>query len=637
MTARCSRLYLHPRPARRFAALKTLLLLPGLALYLALGLTLCLALTTPAAAAIRSHGLSAFGELKYPKDFKHFDYVNPDAPKGGKLSMIGTAGLKSFDSFNAFILKGDAAQGLSFLFDTLMTRADDEPDAVYSLVAKWAEVADDKLSVTFGLREEAKFSDGTPVRAEDVKFSFDILKKKGHPSYRISMRNVVRAEILDPLTIRYVFKGKLVRDLPLIVAGLPILSKAYYKTRDFAKTTLEPPLGSGPYRLSKFSQGSFVEYTLRDDYWARDLPVNRGRFNFRILRYEYFRERAAELINLKNGTYDLREEFTSKDWATAYNIPQVKDGRIIRLTLPDERIGGAQGFFINTRRGKFSDVRVRRALDMAFDFEWTNKNLFYKLYKRTQSIFENSDMKAHGKPTADELKLLEPFRDKLPAEVFGEPYTPPVSDGSGKDRKLLRRAIALMKSAGWNLRRTSNGLKMLNGRGETLDIEFLLYEKSFERIIGPYVRNLKAIGINASIRVIDSAQFERRVKSFDFDIIVQRFIISSTPGPELNSYFSSKVANVEGSFNLAGVRDPVVDALIDKVIAATSRKELVTAARALDRVLRAGNYWVPHWYKAAHNIAHWNKFSRPKIKPKYARGVIDTWWYDEAKAAKLKK
>ncbi len=590
-----------------------------------------------AALAAPSHGLSAFGELKYPADFKHFDYVNPAAPKGGKLAMIGTGAIRSFDSFNPFILKGDAAQGLGLMFDTLMVRADDEPDALYGLAARSADVAADKLSVTFKLRGAAQFSDGSPLRAGDVKFSFDILKSKGHPSYRISMRNVVAAKVIDPLTIRFTFKGKLVRDLPLVVAGLPILSQRYYDTNDFTKTTLQAPLGSGPYKLNRFAQGKFVEYTLRKDYWAKDLPVNRGRYNFGILRYEYFRERAAELINLKNGTYDLREEFTSKDWATAYDIPQVKDGRIIRLTLRDERLGGAQGFFLNTRRAKFSDPRVRRALDMAFDFQWTNKNLFYQLYKRTESYFENSSMKAVGKPSAGELKLLEPFRAKLPAEVFGMPYRPPVSNGSGSDRSLLRKAIGLMKAAGWTLQRSSGGLKMLDAKGNTLDIEFLLYEKSFERIIGPYVKNLKSIGINASIRIIDSAQFERRAKSFDFDIIIRRYVTSVTPGPELVSYFSSKVANLNGSDNLAGIKDPIVDALIANVIGAKSRVELVDAARALDRVLRAGNYWVPHWFKAAHHIAHWNKFSRPKSKPKYARGVIDTWWFDEAKAAKLNK
>ena len=603
--------------------------------WVALSFTMLLGAVTNAAAA-PSHGLSAFGELKYPADFSHFDYVNPQAPKGGKLAMQGTTGLNTFDSFNNFILKGDAAEGLDYLFDSLMVRAFDEPDAVYGLVAKSADLAADKRSVVFRLRPQAKFSDGTALRAEDVKFSFDIIMKEGHPNFRTRMRDVEKAEVIDPLTIRYRFKGEQLRDLPLIVATLPIFSKAYYQTHDFAKSALEAPLGSGPYKIAKFKQGRFIEYQRRKDYWAKDLPVNRGRFNFEWLRYEYYRERTASLEGLKNGTYDLREEFTSKDWATAYDIPQVKDGRIIKLTLPDDSPSGAQGFFINTRKEKFADRRVREALDLAFDFEWTNKVLFYGLYKRTESIFENSNMKAFGKPSAGELKLLEPYREKLPARVFGEPYHPPVSDGSGTDRKLLRRAIALLKQAGWQLKKTANGVRLVNGKGEPLVIEFLIYEASFERVIGPYVRNLKRIGIDASIRRIDSAQYQRRLKSFDFDILTQRFSFGLTPGVSMKSFLSSKVANVDGSFNLAGIQDPVVDALIDKAAEAQSRAELLDATRALDRVLRAGNYWVPHWFKAAHNIAHWNKFSRPAIKPKYARGVIDTWWYDAAKAAKLR-
>lgn len=588
-----------------------------------------------AAQAHPSHGLSAFGELKYPANFKHFDYVNPDAPKAGKLAMQGTNGRNTFDSFNGYILRGDAAEGLAFLFDSLMVRAYDEPDAVYGLVAQSADLAADRRSVTFHLRPQAEFSDGTPLRAQDVKFSFDILMSKGHPNFRISMRDVERAEVIDPLTIRYQFKGRRLRDLPRLVAQLPIFSKVYYTSHDFAKTSLQPPLGSGPYKITGFKQGRYVEYRRRNDYWAKDLPVNKGRYNFNKLRYEYYRERTASLEGLKNGTYDLREEFTSKDWATAYDIPQVRDGRIIRLILPDERPSGAQGFFFNTRKEKFADRRVREALDLAFDFKWTNKVLFYGLYKRTESIFENSNMKAFGKPSPGELKLLEPYRDKLPARVFGEPYHPPVSDGSGRDRTLLRRAISLLKSAGWQLKPTDSGVRLVNGRGQPFVIEFLIYEPSFERVIGPYVRNLKAIGIDASIRRVESAQYESRLKSFDFDVVTQRFDFGLTPGAELKSYLSSKVADVDGSFNLAGIKDPVVDALIDKVSEARTRAELIDATRALDRVLRAGNYWVPHWYKASHAIAYWNKFSRPKIKPKYARGVIDTWWYDALKAAKL--
>ncbi len=582
-------------------------------------------LLATAAGAEPRHGLSAFGDLKYPPDFQHFDYVNPDAPKGGRLSMIGTAGRITFDSFNNFILKGDAAQGLEYLFDSLMTRAMDEPDAVYGLIADSAEVARDKKSVTFHMRPEAKFADGSPVTADDVVFSFTALKEKGKPEYALALRDVVKAEALDAHTVRYQFQGELTRDLPLVVAELPVLSKAYYTAHPFAETSLEPPLGSGPYKIADFKPGTYVTFKRRPDYWGKDLPVNRGRFNFDELRYEYYRDRTLELEGLKAGIFDLREEFTSLDWATGYDIPAVKEGRLIRLVLPDDRPSGAQGFFINTRRPQFQDKRVREALDLAFDFEWSNKTLFFQQYKRTQSFFENSDMKASGPPSSEELKLLEPYRNQLPPEVFGEPYSPPVTDGSGRNRDNLRRAKELLTAAGYG------------DGGKVLNMEILNFESGFERIILPYIDNLKRIGVNATLRNVDPAQYERRMKSFDFDVSIERYSLRLTPGVELKSYWGSAAAAMDGSFNLAGIKDPVIDALIDKVIQARSRPELVTATRAIDRVLRAGHYWVPHWYKASHNLAFWDKFSRPAIKPKYDPGVIDTWWYDSEKAAKLKK
>lgn len=588
--------------------------------------------TVGTAAAEPRHGISVFGDLKYPADFKHFDYVRPDAPKGGRMSLIGSAGRITFDSFNNFILKGDPAQGLEYLFDSLMVRAFDEPDAVYGLVARDADIAPDGRSVTFRLRPEAKFADGTQVTAADAVYSFETLKTDGHPSISLSLRDVEKAEALDPLTVRYSFTGDLVRDLPQIVASLPLLSKAYYTSKPFAETSLEPPLGSGPYRIADHKPGTFVTYRRRDDYWARDLPVNRGRYNFDELRYEYFRDRNVELENLFNGTFDFREEFTSLHWATGYDKPPVKDGRIVRLTLPDESPSGAQGFFLNTRRDKFKDWRVRKALDLAFDFEWSNKNLFYGLYSRTGSFFENSEMKAKGLPSPDELKLLEPHRGKLPEAVFGEPYSPPVSDGSGADRKLLREASNLLAAAGF---KTAGG-KLVDAKGEPLTIEILLFDAGFERIVGPYVENLKRLGIEAAMRKVDPAQYERRVKSFDYDITVKRYIMRLTPGVELQTYWSSAAARMDGSQNLAGIADPVIDELISRVTAARSRSELVTATRAIDRVLRAGHYWVPHWYKASHHLAFWNRFGRPDIKPRYERGVVHTWWYDAGKAQALK-
>ncbi len=597
----------------------------------AVALAFLLALTAPAAAA-ESHGLSSFGELKYPPDFKHFEWVNPDAPKGGRLATMGTIARETFDSFNAFILKGDPAQGIEHLFDSLMTRAHDEPDALYGLVARSAELAADRGSVTFRLRPEAKFSDGSPLTAEDVVFSFVTLKEKGHPLYRVQLKDARTAEAVDAHTVRYTFTGTETRDLPLVVAGLPILSKAYYATREFDQTTLEPPLGSGPYRVGDFKAGTFVSYKRRDDYWGKDLPVNRGRFNFDELRFEYYRDRTAALESFKAGAFDLREEFTARDWATAYDIPAVKDGRLVKLVLPDESPSGAQGFFLNMRRPKFADVRVRKALDYAFDFEWTNKNIFYGLYTRTESFFENSDLKASGPPSAEEVALLEPFRAQLPAEVFGEPYKPPVSDGSGQDRRLLREAGRLLEEAGWQVKAG----KRVNAGGETLDIEFLIVDPSTERILTPYVKNLQAIGVQTSIRRIDPAQYERRAKAFDFDVVIARYALRLTPGVEVRSFWSSEAAATEGSYNLAGIRSPVVDALIAKVSEAGSRAALKTATRALDRVLRAGHYWVPHWYRPYHYVAYWDKFGRPDVKPRYERGIIHTWWYEPAKAAKLK-
>jgi microcin C transport system substrate-binding protein len=600
----------------------------GLSWLCALGFAF--ALSSPLAAEPK-HGLSIFGALKYPADFKHFDYVNPDAPKGGSASQIGTAGLTTFDSFNSFILKGDAAQGMELCFDTLMTRALDEPDAVYGLVAETADVAPDALSVTFKLRPEAKFADGSALTADDVVFSFETIKAKGHPALSIPLRDVVKAEALGPQTVRYTFQGSLIRDLPITVATLPILSKAYYATHDFEKTTFEPPLGSGPYKVDSFKAGTYVTYARRPDYWGKDLPVNRGLHNFDSVRYEYYRDRTLELENLLAGNFDFREEFTSKDWAGGYDKPAVKDGRVQLLTIPDERPSGAQGFFINTRREKFKDIRVREALGLAFDFEWSNRNLFFGLYTRTASYFENSDMKAVGPPSPEELKLLEPFRDKLSPAVFGEPVSPPVTDGSGNNREQLRRASKLLAEAGWT--QTPQGLR--NAAGQPFSVEILIDSPSFERIAGPYIKNLRAIGVDATMRRVDAAQYERRLKEFDFDLTTQRYALRLTPGVELKTFWGSEAARTSGSFNLAGIADPVLDQLIDHIVTAKSRAELVTATRAADRVLRAGHYWVPQWYKGAHNLAFWSKFGWPAVKPKYERGALDTWWYDSEKAKAL--
>ena len=416
---------------------------------LAAGALLLLALAgNPSTAAERTHGLSAFGDLAYPPDFDHFAYVNPNAPKGGTFTLVGWGGVTTFNSLNNYILKGDAAQGLELLFDSLMVRATDEPDAVYGLVAESAEVADDGLSVTFHLRPEARFADGSSVTADDVVFSFETLKEKGHPIYHQTLRDVVKAEALDPQTVRYAFQGELVRDLPLTVAELPILSKAYYATRPFDQTTLDVPLGSGPYLVDQMMQGRTIVYRRNPDYWAKDLPVNKGRWNFDKIRYEYFRDRTAGMETFKAGTYDFREEFTSKVWATEYDFPAIRDGRVKKEVLPDETPSGTQGFFINTRRDTLKDPRVREALDLAFDFEWTNRNMFYGLYDRTQSYFENSPMKAQGEPSDAERALLQGLGVPVPEDTLGPVYVPPETDGSGRNRALFVEAGKLLDEAG---------------------------------------------------------------------------------------------------------------------------------------------------------------------------------------------
>ncbi len=585
----------------------------------------------------RLHGLSIFGNLKYQPGFTHFDYVAPDAPKGGTLSQTPSNGaynasLLSFDTLNGFILKGDAPPGLEYVFDTLMTRAYDEEDAVYSLAAESVEIRDKGNRLLFHMREAARFHDGSRLTAEDAAFSFNLLKAKGHPLIALNLREMKEAKALDAATLSIVFTGNQTRDLAIYIAGgLPIFSKAWYTAHAFDETTLVPPLGSGPYQIGAFKAGNFITYERVADYWARDLNVNVGQWNFDKLRFDFYRDRTAAFEAFASGQYRFREEFTSKTWATQYDFPAVKDGRVKLETLPDHTPSGAQGWFINTRREKFADPRVREALTIAFDFEWTNKNLFYGLYRRTVSFFENSPMRAEGLPSPEELKLLEPWRAKLPESVFGPAYAPPLTDGSGQDRKLLRRASELLEQAGWKI---TDGARK-NAKGEALTVEFLGDDPILQRIEGPYIKNLKLLGIAAQSRLVDSAQFQKRIKSYDFDLTVQRYSLGLTPGIEMRSYWGAEFAKTDGSRNLSGIENPAIDALIEKVIAAPTRADQIVAARALDRVLRAGQYWIPQWYKASYALAYWDIFARPAVLPKYDRGVERCWWFDAAKAKKL--
>jgi len=594
---------------------------------------LALGLLSITAEAEPRHGLSAFGDLKYPPDFKHFDYVNPDAPKGGRLASRGILARDTFDSFNGFILKGTWPENIGLLFDTLMARATDEPDSMYGLVAKTADLAPDRKSVTFQLREEARFADGSKLTGDDVCDSFRLIKDYGDERIRIAIRDIEKCDVLAPYEVRYSFKGDNTRDLPLSIAALPILSKAYYATHDFTKTSLDPPLGSGPYKIGGFKAGQYVSYARRPDYWGADLPVNKGRFNFDEVRIEYFKDRTAVVEALKAGVLDLHEEFTSRDWATAYNTKSVAEGRLIKDVLPDNTPSGAQGLYFNMRREKFQDVRVRKAFDLAFDFEWMNTNLFYGSYKRTTSFFENSALMAKGKPSPEELQILEPFRKELRPEVFEDAYLPPLSDGSGQDRKLLRQASQLLAEAGWK----REGTFLVNAKGEKFTVEFLIDGPTSERILAPYAKNLRLLGIDTTLRGIDPAQQEQRMKDFDFDVDIVRLVGGQTPGDELKAQFSSDAAKTIGSYNLSGIALPAVDGLIDKMVAAKSREELMYAGRALDRVLRAEHIWVPNWGKASHWIVHWDIFEKPKIKPEYDRGITDTWWVNAEKAKTLRR
>jgi microcin C transport system substrate-binding protein len=613
-------------------------------LVLGVGALAC-AVAPPAAAQVpkneagsERHGMSAFGDLKYPADFKCFDYVDPNAPKGGIFSQVGPVRLYNqnfltFNSLNSYILKGDGAQGMELTFASLMAAASDEPDSFYGLAARAVEISADGLTYRFLMRPGIKFHDGSAITAHDVAFSLKILKDKGHPIAQILLRDFAGAEATDDATVVVTFAPKRARDVPLFVAGCPIFSRAYYSARPFDETTLEPPLGSGPYKVGRFEAGRYIEYDRVKDWWGADLPVSRGLNNFDVVRYEFYRDRDVAFEGFTGKSYLFREEFTSRVWATRYDFPALREGRVKRDVIPDDTPSGAQGWFFNTRRDKFKDKRLREAFGYAFDFEWTNKTVMYGAYKRTHSIFQNSPLMAVGKPTPEELALLEPFRGQVSDEVFDEPFVPPVSDGSGQDRALLRKASALLQDAGFLIK---NG-KRVTPNGEPIVVEFLIDEPSFQPHHMPFIKNLGTLGIEATLRIVDAVQYKKREDDFDFDIMIQRASFSSTPGDSLRSYLSSQSATTKGSQNLAGIADPVIDALIERIIAADNRPALVTACKALDRVVRAGRYWVPQWYSASHRIAFWDVFGRPATKPRYARGIPETWWYDPDKAAKLEQ
>ena len=579
---------------------------------------------------IKSHGISTFGDLKYGPDFKHFDYVNPNAPKGGEFS---TWGFGTFDSMTPYILKGQAAALSSIFFESLMTGSADEPDSMYGLLAETIEYPESRQWAIFNLRPEARFSDGSQVTADDVVFSFNILYEKGRPSFKATLRDVENVEALSPLRVKFTFKeGSNLRELPLLAAGLPVFSKAYYADRDFAESTLEPPLGSGEYILDKVVPGKTASYIRRDDYWGKDLPINIGRSNFERLTVEFYTDTTAAFEGFKGGVYNFRAENYSKLWATAYDFPSLSKGWVVKKTLPDGNPSGTQGYWINTRKEKFQDPRVRQAIGLLFNFEWSNETLFYGQYARTVSFWGNTPMQANGLPSADELALLEPLAEHLPASVFKEEaFSPNISKTTKLDRAALRKAGKLLDEAGWKVIKG----KRTNANGTVLSVNFLNDSPAFERITNPYIANLKRLGVDARLETVDAAQATERQKSFDYDIVIQRFSMSKTPGIELRRILSSGSADAHGSDNLSGIKNPAIDALLEKIEQAKTRKDLNTAVSALDRSLRALHIWVPQWYNATHRVAYLDIYEHPEKIPPYALGQMDFWWYNADKAKKL--
>jgi len=583
-----------------------------------------------AAEVLRAHAISMFDSEtpRYPAGFRHFDYVNPDAPKGGSLRLASQG---SFDSFHPFIPKGNAVS--TGAVETLLVTSADEPFTGYGLIAESIEWPRDRSWVIFHLRPQARWHDGAPITAEDVAWSFETLVSQGNPQYRFYYSAVASAEALDAVRVRFTFSESNNRELPLIVGQLPILPKHYWATRDFGATTLEPPLGSGPYQIREFEAGRFTVRERVEDYWGRDLAVRRGMQNFQTIRTDFFRDATPIRLALKAGDIDYRLENQAKAWAEDYNVSVVEKGWLKKELVANRRPTGMQAFVMNTRREQFSDPRVREALTLAFDFEWTNRNLFNGQYTRTRSYFSNSDLAARGKPEGEELAVLEPFRGQVPEAVFGEAYAPPVTDGSGWLRENLRRANALLQDAGWAVQ----DLQLVNAKtGAPFRFEILLVSPAFERIVLPYVRNLKRLGIEAKVRLVDENQYINRFRQFDFDMMVWVWGQSETPGNEQYEYWSQAAADSAGSRNLAGVRDPVVDELIGLMLRSDSREQLNQRTRALDRVLSWGHYVVPHWHIRADRILYWDKFGRPET-PVRTGVMTDRWWFDAERASALEK
>ncbi|MDJ0781193.1 MAG: extracellular solute-binding protein [Desulfosarcinaceae bacterium] len=579
---------------------------------------------------VGAHGLAMTGTPKYPAGFNHFDYVNPQAPKGGTVHLDARG---TFDSLNPFIIKGAPAAGIGLIYDTLTTQSLDESFSQYGRLANRIDMPADRRWIVYHLHPKARFHDGKPVTAEDVVFSFNILREKGDPLYGKYWADVVKVEALDPLSVRFDLGDGQNPELPLIIGQLTVMPKHHWEGRDFSKPGLEIPIGSGPYRIADVKPGSSITYRRDPDYWGRDIPVNRGQYNFGTIVYDYYRDPTVSLHAFKAGEYDFRQENISKAWATAYVGPAFDDGMVVTLEIPNDVNQGMQAFVFNTRRSFFKDPRLRQALAYAFDFEWTNKNLFYGQYIRSTSFFSNSELAATGLPSDGELKILEPLKAELPPDVFTKAYTPPTTDGSGNIRRSLRTALGLLKSAGWEVK--GKQLTHLKS-GERLAFEILLYDPTFERVVLPFKKNLARLGVEMSIRVVDTAQYINRLREYDYDMIITTYGQSESPGNEQREFWSTAAADIPGTRNYAGVRSAAIDALVEKVIEAPTRQDLVLRTRALDRALLWGHYVIPQWHINAYRVAYWDFFERPQQTPRYSLG-FNTWWVNPEKATRVQR
>lgn len=592
--------------------------------------------TTPASATEleRHHALSLVGEPAYAADFKSFKWTNPDAPKGGTVRQWA---MGSFDSLNPFTVKGSPATLVALIYDQLMASSPDEPSTEYCLVCEWVSYPDDYSSVTFGLRADAKFHDGKPMTPEDVIFSMEAMKA-AHPQYAYYYKNVVKAEKTGEREVTFTFDVKGNRELPLIVGQLYVLPKNFWdgqdakgEPRDLGKSTLEVPLGSGPYKIKDFDAGRNISYERVADYWAKDLPVSKGQWNIDEIRVEYYRERTPAFEAFKAGKIDVWQETTASAWASQYNIPAVNKGWIKKEDIPHSRVAGMQAFVLNNRRAVFQDVRVRRAFNLAFNFDELNKAVAYGMYKRVGSFWENSELAAKGLPQGKELEILEPLRDELPPEVFTTEWKNPVAETGMAHRNNMREAIKLLNEAGW----TSKGGTLTNDKGEALEVEFLLVQPAFQNWVLPYKQDLEKIGVKANVRLVDSSQYQRRIEQFDFDVIVDSFGQSHSPGNEQRNYWGTEAAERSGSDNTPGIKNKAIDALIDKVVFAKDRVTLVAATNALDRVLLWGNYVVPQWHYPFDRWAYWDMFGRPEKLPSQATSILRVWWVDADKEKAL--